>query len=599
MTARRAPSRSRSARFFLSSRLRAPSSPAEAIRIERVICVARLFLCVIALIALSLDPVQPAVYEPIARSLLVLFAAHSIAAVLVMRTRPRRARAFALTTHTVDLLAAALTLPMADPNNPFFAFFLFVLASAALRWGFRETLATTAAALALVFLYHNLARQIPVLSVTGYDEPTRVIVRVSYVTMMGLLLSYLAEAGRILRAESAAVVNLLGKVRGDVNVTRSLKAVADEALELLDGSQLLLVVEEFATQRVFRWDTLGGWSLASTSPRGEPQSFDRAEYFFGPIDRSMAIVRHRWWWGASIDTVAIDATGRFVDASRVKVPDSFVSAYPFHRLILAPVTLGDEWSGRLFVFEPRLNMPLVELTEFLQTLIRQVSPAVFNVYLQNRLEARAGALERARVARELHDGVIQSLIGVEMQMEVMRGQDPLRGTPAGAELLRVQNVVRNEVLNLRDLMQQMRPAEFDPDELLDYVADMVQRFGRDTGISARFVTELKDVTLARSVCFELVRIIQEGLANIRKHSAASHVVVRFGIRNGAWRLEIDDDGRGFPFDGQLSHAELDARRSGPQIIKERVRAIGGQLMIDSRRGSGSRLEVLVPQERHD
>jgi len=175
MTARRARSRSRSARFFLSSRLRAPSSPAEAIRIERVICVARLFLSVIALIALNLDPVQPAVYEPIARSLLALFAAHSIAAVLVMRTRPRRARAFALTTHTIDLLAAALTLPMANPNNPFFAFFLFVLASAALRWGFRETLATTAAALLLVFVHHRLAQHIPVLSVTGYDEPTRVI----------------------------------------------------------------------------------------------------------------------------------------------------------------------------------------------------------------------------------------------------------------------------------------------------------------------------------------------------------------------------------------------------------------------------------------
>jgi signal transduction histidine kinase len=241
----------------------------------------------------------------------------------------------------------------------------------------------------------------------------------------------------------------------------------------------------------------------------------------------------------------------------------------------------------------------VELTEFLQTLIRQVSPAVFSVYLQNRLEARAGALERARVARELHDGVIQSLIGVEMHMEVMRSQDPLRGTPAGAELLRVQNVVRNEVLNLRDLMQQMRPAEFDPDEMLDYVADMVQRFGRDTGISARFVTELKDVTLARQVCFELIRIIQEGLANVRKHSAASHVVVRFGIRDGAWWLEIDDDGRGFPFEGRLSQAELDARRIGPQIIKERVRAIGAQLMIESKPGSGSRLELLVPQERHD
>jgi signal transduction histidine kinase len=110
------------------------------------------------------------------------------------------------------------------------------------------------------------------------------------------------------------------------------------------------------------------------------------------------------------------------------------------------------------------------------------------------------------------------------------------------------------------------------------------------------VTDLKRVPLARNVCFELVRIVQEGLANIRKHSAAKHVTVRFGLRDGAWRLEIDDDGRGFPFEGRLSHIELDARGTGPVIIKERVRAIGGQLAINSTPGRGSRLEVLVPQE---
>jgi signal transduction histidine kinase len=106
-----------------------------------------------------------------------------------------------------------------------------------------------------------------------------------------------------------------------------------------------------------------------------------------------------------------------------------------------------------------------------------------------------------------------------------------------------------------------------------------------------------NVALERHVCFELVRIVQEGLANIRKHSAATHVVVRFGLRDGSWCLEIDDAGRGFPFDGRLSQVELDARSGGPQMIKDRVRAIGGHLAIESRPGSGSRLEVLVPQER--
>jgi len=598
MTPRRRGAPRRRTRFFLSSRLRAETSPGESIRIERVISVARLFLALIAIIALDLDPVEPAAYAPIALTISILFGAHSIAAVLVLRTRPRRARAFALITYSIDLVAAALTLPLAAPTNPFFAFFLFVLASTALRWGFRETVATTAAALFLMYLHQRVAAVIPALEVSGYDDPKRLIVRVAYLVMMGLLLGYLSDISRLLRAETAAAVSLLGKIRGDVNITRALATVANGAVRIFDASHLLVVVEELGTQRVFRWDTLGGWSLASSTVRGEPTAADRPAYFFGE-DHTMAVVRHRWLWARPFYVAwVLDAAGRLTSHAETSVPDAFVAEYPFRRMIVTPVTLGDEWSGRVFMFEPRRNVPLIELAEFLQTLIRQVSPAVFSVYLQSQLQAKAGALERARVARELHDGVIQSLIGVEMLIEVIRGQDPLRDTPAAGELLRLQKLVRNEVLNLRDLMQQMRPPEFDPDELLDHVADMVQRFGRDTGISARFVTDLKNVPLERHVCFELVRIIQEGLANIRKHSAATHAIVRFSVGSGAWRLEIDDDGRGFPFEGRLSQAELDAANAGPVIIKERVRAIGGQLAVDSKPGRGSRLEVLVPQERH-
>ena len=182
-----------------------------------------------------------------------------------------------------------------------------------------------------------------------------------------------------------------------------------------------------------------------------------------------------------------------------------------------------------------------------------------------------------------------------MQIEVLRRQDSVQDGPAAVDLARVQGLLREEVLNLRDLMQQMRPDEFDPAQLLDHLADMVQRFGRDTGKTAEFLTDLRDIELPRHVCFELVRIVQEGLVNVRKHSAATNVTVRFGVRDGFWTLEIRDDGRGFPFEGRLAATELDAQHVGPSIIKERVRAIGGRLVVESTPGRGARLEVLVPQ----
>jgi signal transduction histidine kinase len=316
------------------------------------------------------------------------------------------------------------------------------------------------------------------------------------------------------------------------------------------------------------------------------------------LDQRYSFAMFRWWLRKgpnAFQISALDPDGRGVDSTSPVVPATFVKAYPFRRLLTVPVTFGAEWVGRVFIFDPKIDVQLVSLLRFLQVVVRQIGPALLSVYLLERLRMRAGAMERARVARELHDGVIQSLIGAEMQIEVLRSSK-LRGTPAAEELSRLQGILRNEVLNLRELMQQMRPADVDPDELLDYIADMVQRFGRDTGITARFVTDLRQVALTRHVCFELVRIVQEGLVNVRKHSAATNVTVRFSMRNGFWTLEIDDDGKGFPFKGRLSQADLDERRSGPEIIKERVRSIGGQLAIDSAPGRGTRLEVLVPQE---
>ena len=208
---------------------------------------------------------------------------------------------------------------------------------------------------------------------------------------------------------------------------------------------------------------------------------------------------------------------------------------------------------------------------------------------------QAKAMDRALVARELHDGAIQSLIGLEVQVDVLRRR--ATETPGMAEELgRIQQMLRQEVLNLRELMRQMKPLDLDPRQLLDFLAESVDKFRRETGIGASFVSDLRTIDLSPRICTEIARIAQEALVNVRKHSGASHVVVRLSQENGAGRLVVDDDGRGFDFSGRLSQAELDAARKGPVIIKERVRSIGGRLAIETTPGRGARLEITFPNE---
>jgi signal transduction histidine kinase len=196
-------------------------------------------------------------------------------------------------------------------------------------------------------------------------------------------------------------------------------------------------------------------------------------------------------------------------------------------------------AGRIFFLEPELSSSPEEDLRFLQDLIRQVGPSVYNVYLVRKLRKRAGALERARLVRELHDGAVQSLIGVEMQMDVLRRTYPI-ATPLGIELERIQQLLREEVLKLRELMQEMKSADIDARKLPGFLHDAVDRFQRETGIRARFVMDDQELLLQQPVCRELARITQEALVNDRRRRLRvplyrTHIPLQFGCRKAHTR----------------------------------------------------------------
>ena len=292
----------------------------------------------------------------------------------------------------------------------------------------------------------------------------------------------------------------------------------------------------------------------------------------------------------------LDKTGQRIRTNSAEFLDRLRKQQQFQNLLVISFVFGSEWWGRIFLLDPSSVGEIEEELRFLQELVRQVGPAVYNVYLLRRLRLRAGAVERARFARELHDGAVQSLIAVEMQVDVLRRQSGKSG-PITDELGRIQGLLREEVLKLRELMQQMKSLDVDSRRLLGFLADTVERFQRETGISARFLSDLDHLEMPQPVCREVARIVQESLVNVRKHSGARQALVRLSSNTDRWNLVIEDDGNGFPFAGRLSHLELDTLGRGPQVIKERVRVIKGELTIESVPGQGSRLEINIPHKR--
>lgn len=541
-------------------------------------------------------------------ALLDFYVVHGVGIIFLLRSRQRTTLPFRLFVHGADVVWPAVISLFTTGQSPFFLFFLFVIAAAAYRWGVWETVVTAVASVSLLWL-ESLGFQLGSiqtlnqwlthiqLSTMGTDagdfEPKRLFMRSIYLVVMGLLLGLLAEEQKKLRAEKDQAAKMLSMVRVDAGLAGTLADVVGELLKLYGAQRALIASRESGSQKV--WVGVLELRKGMAELEWTDAGVGGAKTYLGDSLGSSFYVSARTRHGTQkFHVLRMGSAGVVMSDGQGGFPKRFSEIHAFRRLMAVSYDFGPELSGRIFLLEPTVMASTEEELHFLDNLVRQIGPAIYNVYLLRRLRRRAGALERARLVRELHDGAVQSLIAVEMQVDVLRRTHPMADGMAG-ELDRVQKLLREEVMKLRELMYQMKSSDIDARRLPGFLRDTVERFQRETGINARFLMDDDEVVLPQPVCRELARIAQEALVNVRKHSRANRVLVQLLEDEGRWELIIEDDGAGFPFSGRLSQSELDAGGRAPAIIRERVRLIQGELTIESMPGRGARVEVRVPQ----
>lgn len=595
-----------SPRFRALWRFRAPLSADEIRRTERYLATARVALSIAAVFTIWMEPVRQMVYSPWMYRLLTLYFVHGVVVMVLLRLRPQSTRAFRLVVHSADILWPVLiSMFTVVQRGPFFLFFVFVMVAAAYRWGLWETVSTAIAAVLLLWteslaMHEGLGRAIdaglrtvrlPGLGMSVRElDPQQLFMSSFYLMVLGLLLGYMAENQKKVRAERAVITRVLSSTRVEAGLTGTMQQILCELLSIYGARRVIIASQETNSYRVFLAEVNRGTERTDTLRWREGLPESQALYLFeSGADAICAAAT-----AGGFQTVVLDQAGNRLRDSDVQFLTGLGQVETFETLLSVAYVFGREWSGRLFLFDPQMMGQPEEELRFLQEFAQQVGPAVYNVYLMRRLRERAGAVERARFARELHDGAIQSLIAVEMQLDVLRRQSGTQAPVVNAELGRIQKLLREEVLKLRELMQAMKSFEVNADRLLGFVSDTVERFRRETGISAEFVSELEKVELPQKVCRELARIVQESLVNVRKHSGAHNVLVRLAKRGGSLLLTVEDDGRGFAFSGRLADSQLEATGKGPAVIRERVRLLAGELTIESNPGHGARLEVRIP-----
>jgi two-component system sensor histidine kinase UhpB len=214
--------------------------------------------------------------------------------------------------------------------------------------------------------------------------------------------------------------------------------------------------------------------------------------------------------------------------------------------------------------------------------------------MMGRLEAerrRAGSAalqaqeqERARVARDLHDEVNQSLTGLLLRLEAVREAAPPELADELADTKALANQAMRELLSLA---RQLRPTALDDLGLAAAVGGQVEQLARgEIGAELKVEGELTD--LGDDAQLVVYRVAQEALSNAARHSGAGHVAARLARRpDGGVELQVTDDGRGFAFD----EAE---RGLGIAGMRERALLAGGELTIESRPGHGTTVRLAIP-----
>lgn len=566
-------------------------------------------MTIAALVTLWMEPVRGgAVYSGWLYWLLTVYLVHAVVVMVLVRFRHRSTRSFRLVVHGADILwPVMISMFTMSQRGPFFLFFVFVMAAAAYRWGLWETVGTAVSATLLLWLQAlalngGLERfadswlrwlRLPPLGLNIKELDAQQLVMSSvYLIVSGLLLGYMAENEKKLRAERVVVTRTLSSARVEAGLTHTLQEILGEVLSLYGARKVLSASQEFTSYRVYLADvTRDSDGAPALRWKEAPPESEKAYLFETPADAFYAARGLR-----ASSAVVLDRSGQRLRDVDTRFLDNLARVEPFQSICSVSFDFGREWTGRVYILDPEMMGNPEEELHFLQEFAQQVGPAVYNVYLMRRLRERAGAAERAKFARELHDGAIQSLIAVEMQLDVVRRQSGHQPVVV-SELTRIQKLLREEVLKLRELMQAMKSFEVDAERLPGFVADTVERFRRETGIAAEFVSEVQNIDQPQKVCRELARIVQESLVNVRKHSGARNVLVRLAQRSGILQLTVEDDGRGFPFSGRLSEPELASSGKGPAVIRERVRLLAGELTIESNPGHGARLEVRIPPTR--
>lgn len=252
----------------------------------------------------------------------------------------------------------------------------------------------------------------------------------------------------------------------------------------------------------------------------------------------------------------------------------------------------------LYVDKPGIYDGREDVLDILNTIGSHLGMAVAKQRSDSEARRLSIVEERTSLAHELHDSLAQTIASLRFQVRMLEEtlQNDLISEKAVQEAHRIHNGLDEAHDELRELINSFR-APFDQRGLVPALSKLVERFNQETGIPAFFQPDCLKTDLDTSQEMQALRIVQEALANIRKHAKAHTIRVLLRCRSpGSYLILVEDDGVGF--EGAVPQGNP-GEHIGLSIMEERARRVGGELSIESEPGEGTRVELVIRNEKNE
>jgi signal transduction histidine kinase len=548
---------------------------AERRRLERQVSLARPFCLAMAFLVLELGEL------PAARGATLLLAAYlGFALFVAIVERSERWSGFEFPL-TVDVAALAVFIVFQPPVVAFWFPYLFVVYAIALRRAMRGALWLGGLA-ALAFFFAPWAalpgEWLRVISAGALAAAT---------FAAGALIAFLADGQRRRAADQGLLERVSSMLQVEKGLAESLTRLLSELAGAFGSEQAVLVFVDANLERIFVWRVREG-----ETGRVTPESFPLAKRDAFLLDEMHGSV----CWNsleAGGEGFAWDLRDGKGLREVPRLPETTREEMNVRSLLAATFDFNGQPVGRILVLNRKGKFYRRDL-QSLEQIIRHLGPQLENLMFLRHLRARAIEAERGRISRDLHDGILQSLLSFHIQLDVLRRKLPEAAEPVGRELAALDQMLRGETEELRRTVTDLRPLRVESADLIDVMQGFAERFRQETGIGLDLLADRAQLDAPASLCREVFQIYREALHNVKKHSGATHVVVKVWQDEAKLFLVVDDNGQGFSFAGCFRSEELDRLRLGPISIKERTRTVGGVLTVESNPGHGARLTVEIP-----